>query len=215
MTDLLPREVAGKVRLRFDFVAESPCIQADLVQVRLVVLNVVANAAEALPGTGGEIVLRLTAILATRADLYSPYLGETPPEGAYVVLEVVDSGCGMEEATLARIFDPCFTTKFTGRGLGLAAVLGIVRGHKGTIQVHSVVGQGTTVRLLFPAADGIGEERRATEPAAREARQGDDPDRGRRESGPRPGTARLRASGVHRDRGGRRRRGRTTVPRHG
>ena len=76
--------------------------------------------------------------------------------GTYVKLEVHDSGCGMDEVTVNRIFDPFFTTKFTGRGLlGLAAVQGIVRGHKGALKVYSRPGSGTTFKILFPATDEL------------------------------------------------------------
>jgi CheY-like chemotaxis protein len=74
-------------------------------------------------------------------------------EGCYVYLEVSDTGCGMDAKTKARIFDPFYTTKFTGRGLGLAAVMGIIRSHKGALQVYSEPGQGTTFKALFPFCD--------------------------------------------------------------
>jgi CheY-like chemotaxis protein len=89
-------------------------------------------------------------VRATLADLYGP----TPLTPAtYAFLEVADDGCGMSEDTRARLFEPFFTTKFTGRGLGLSAVQGIVRGHGGGIVLRTVLGQGTTIKVLMPCTD--------------------------------------------------------------
>jgi CheY-like chemotaxis protein len=115
-------------------------------------MNLVINGAEAIGQNDNGTVLVTTG--AQHVD--EPYLintlgGSELPDGAYVSLEVHDTGCGMDEATLGRIFDPFFTTKFTGRGLGLAAVQGIVRGHKGTMKIYSQPGAGTTFKVLFPA----------------------------------------------------------------
>ena len=78
-------------------------------------------------------------------------LDEPLPEGVYTYFEVADTGCGMDAETIEKIFDPFFTTKFTGRGLGMSAVLGIVRGHKGALKIYSEVDKGTTFKVLFPA----------------------------------------------------------------
>ena len=136
--------------------ADLPSIQADRGQMRQMFTNLVLNAAEATGGPGGAITVE-TGV----QELDPAYIGSHPeaaelPAGRYVRLEVRDAGCGMDDATKARIFDPFFSMKFTGRGLGLAAVAGIVRGHKGAILVTSAPGEGACFTVLLPAA-GPGE----------------------------------------------------------
>ncbi len=129
-----------------------PAIEADASQLQQVVLNLITNAAEAIAGQPGTITLRTARVEADRTLLDRFQMAENLPEGSYVGLDVTDTGCGMTGETLSRMFDPYFTTKFTGRGLGLAAVLGIVRGHRGALRVVSAPGEGTSFTVLFPAA---------------------------------------------------------------
>src|SRR5204863_3014993 len=98
--------------------------------LRQVVMNLVINAAESLPETNGVIRLSTGVVELAADELSSLLLGNGLPAGRYVYFEVCDMGCGMTEEVRSRIFDPFFTTKQSGRGLGLAAVLGIVRGHR-------------------------------------------------------------------------------------
>jgi CheY-like chemotaxis protein len=114
------------------------------------VSNLVTNATEALGDGGGSVLVRTTVEPCDRAVLAKAILGEDLEPGSYVVLEVSDSGSGMSADTVVRIFDPFFSTKFTGRGLGLAAVAGIVRTNGGAILIDSELGRGTTVRVLLP-----------------------------------------------------------------
>jgi two-component system, cell cycle sensor histidine kinase and response regulator CckA len=125
-----------KVAVRFELAKNLPRIEADANQVQQLILNLVTNSAEAIGEESGVITIRTAA----------------GPSNT-VVLEVCDTGCGMDGETRSRIFDPFFTTKFTGRGLGLAAVAGIVRGHKADIEVITAPGQGTTFRVAFPGAE--------------------------------------------------------------
>ena len=159
MARLLQATLPKHTVMRFEHAPWLPAIEGDPTQLRQVIMNLLTNAAEAMHAEGGVVTVRTSRVYAQPADLVSPYLHQELPAGSYVALEVTDTGCGMDEATLANIFDPFFTTKFTGRGLGLAGVLGIVRSHRGTVQVTSQPGQGTTFRVLLPCSD------RAAEPS--------------------------------------------------
>jgi PAS domain S-box-containing protein len=150
---LLESLVSRKSTLSFELTGDLPQIEADAGQVRQILVNLVNNAAEALGERKGKIAIRTGLMWAEGGELHSLNSGHMVPAGSYVYLEVTDTGAGMDKDTVARIFDPFFTTKFTGRGLGLPAVLGIVRAHRGSIQVVSNPGQGTKIRVFFPALD--------------------------------------------------------------
>jgi PAS domain S-box-containing protein len=138
-------EIAGLVRVSIPRLVELdqrlardlPAVEADRSQMQQLIMNLALNAAEAIGDQPGTVTI-VTSARETDAE-------------RQVVLEVCDTGCGMDEATKLRIFDPFFTTKFTGRGLGLAAVMGIIRAHKGTITVHTAPGRGSTFTVVLPA----------------------------------------------------------------
>jgi PAS domain S-box-containing protein len=140
--------VTSKARWEYELAETLPSVLADATQLRQVVLNLLTNAAEALGAEGGRVrvTLHVQPLDAPTAEL----LGG----GDYVHLTVTDSGCGMSPETQSRVFEPFFTTKLAGRGLGLAAVQGILRAHGGTIQVTSQLGEGTTMTVLLPVASG-------------------------------------------------------------
>jgi PAS domain S-box-containing protein len=161
MAALLEVSISKKVRVDYDFAPALPSFEGDATQIRQVIMNLITNASEAIGDQPGTIrvstgVLHCDRTYLDGLDEALPIGRSEPlPEGRYVYVEVADSGCGMSRETLARVFDPFFTTKFTGRGLGMSAVLGIVRGHAGALGIYSELGTGTTFRVLFPAA-GIG-----------------------------------------------------------
>jgi PAS domain S-box-containing protein len=130
----VPRNVELVLRLSKDV----PVIEGDPSQMHQLIMNLAINAAEAIGEAAGTVTI-------------ATYAQDTEAE-RQVVLQVRDTGCGMDEGTKSRIFDPFFTTKFTGRGLGLAAVLGIIRGHRGFISVETAPGQGSTFTIALPAA---------------------------------------------------------------
>jgi len=169
---LLQVALSKKVMLAYDLHEEPLAALADRSQLRRVIMNLITNAAEAIGDREGRIVIGTSARRYTAEELASrdPDSGLEP--GEYIRLSISDTGAGMSARSRARIFDPFYTTKSDGRGLGLAAVQGIVRGHRGTITLKSEPGVGTTFYLLLPrvpmtceaipTAAEAGLERRAT-----------------------------------------------------
>ncbi|NMQ19541.1 response regulator [Candidatus Competibacter phosphatis] len=151
MFSLLQSSISKKATLNLNLKEPLPPLHGDPGQIRQVIMNLVTNASEAIGDRGGVITISTGLMQCSREYLCEPYLYENLAEGLYVWFEVSDTGTGMDQETQRRIFEPFFTTKFTGRGLGLSAVLGIVRGHKGALKVYSKPGKGTTVKVLFPA----------------------------------------------------------------
>ncbi len=148
--------ISKNISLEFNLDHDIPGIMADPGQIQQVVMNLITNACEAIGHEPGQVI-----IASGIMDCDKPYLSrsrgeKTPEPGRYVWLEIKDSGAGMDSNTLQKLFDPFFSTKFTGRGLGLSAVLGIVQGHNGAIMVESAKGRGTAVRVLFPVPDDTG-----------------------------------------------------------
>ncbi len=141
-----------------------PRIDADATQLRQVIMNLVVNAGEAIGDEKGTITVASGWLDYQPADYPDLVLDEHLTAGRYVYLDVTDTGAGMDKSTLDKLFDPFFTTKFTGRGLGMSAVLGIVRGHHGAIQVCSEVGRGTAFRILFPVSEKADESLSAPVP---------------------------------------------------
>lgn len=156
---LIEISVSKNVVLKFDLHEILPSIEGDAAQLRQVVMNLVTNASEAIGKRSGAITISTGKESCNREFIDSTEsmawvgLDELPKEGMYVYVEVSDSGCGMNEETLKKIFDPFFSTKFTGRGLGMAALIGIVRGHLGGILIHTEIGKGSTIRIYFPESE--------------------------------------------------------------
>ncbi|HJZ95041.1 MAG TPA: response regulator, partial [Candidatus Solibacter sp.] len=152
IVSLISASIPKGVTLTLDFQRDLPLIEGDSGQLQQLIMNLVINGAEAIESGNGTVTVSTRLREIDGSYVKDNLAGDNIPPGAYVVLEVHDSGVGMDTTTQARIFDPFFTTKFAGRGLGLAAVLGIVRGHKGALTVYSEPGKGTTFKVFLPVA---------------------------------------------------------------
>ena len=153
-TQLIQLSIDKTAVLRFNLTEPLTPVEADATQMRQVIMNLVINASEALGGKSGVITLNTGLVRADRNYIEQTVLSPDLDEGDYAFIEVCDNGCGMTPEQQARIFEPFFTTKFTGRGLGLSAVLGIVRGHRGALRIYSEAGKGTTFKVILPTAPG-------------------------------------------------------------
>ncbi|RME81544.1 MAG: response regulator, partial [Zetaproteobacteria bacterium] len=152
IVQVLKASIGKHVEIRLELPDGLPTIEGDAVQIQQVIMNLVLNAAAAIGEEAGVVSIATGVVEADAAYLADSCIENELPSGSYVFLQVSDTGCGMDEATKAKIFEPFFSTKFIGRGMGMSAVLGIVRSHHGTIKIDSQPGQGTTVRVLFPAS---------------------------------------------------------------
>ncbi len=155
---LLEISIPDNVRIAYELDPAPHTIQVDTTQLRQVIMNLVTNAYEALQPEGGHVVIRTGLKQLNAADRLRYANGEHIKDGSYACLEVEDDGAGMTAETTERLFDPFYTTKPDGTGLGMAAVLGIVRGHSGAMSVTSKQQRGTTIRVVLPAAL-VGEEK--------------------------------------------------------
>ncbi len=157
---LTQRSIPRCVRVEIEVTRDPLVVLADVSQLRQVVMNLVLNAAEAIGDADG------TVMITTRRSILTGAESDPLPPGEYAAIEVRDTGCGMDDATARRIFEPFFSTKFTGRGLGLAAVSGILRRHGASIDVKSKKDHGSTFRVLVPVAAGATESNAPTSQAS-------------------------------------------------
>jgi PAS domain S-box-containing protein len=147
-------EAAGATgNLAINFAPDLPSVEVDADQVRQLLDILVRNAAEAIGKTDGRITLAADVASLDAEALAAMILSPAPPPGRFLRLSVTDTGCGMDGRARDHATDPFFTTKQPGRGLGLAAVRGIVQGHDGTMRIESEPGRGTTVEVYFPLRD--------------------------------------------------------------
>jgi PAS domain S-box-containing protein len=150
---ILKASMPGTVNLEINLPSPGPAVMINASEIQQVLTNLITNAWEAV-GTGRGSI-HLSVKTASPADIPESHrfpVGQQPQESAYACLEVADTGCGIAENDIEKLFDPFFTSKFTGRGLGLAMVLGIVKAHDGCVTVESTPGQGSTFRVFLPVS---------------------------------------------------------------
>jgi two-component system, cell cycle sensor histidine kinase and response regulator CckA len=129
-------------------------VSGDPAQIKQVIMNLIANGADAIGNKPGEVSITLAEVTLANEELvhYGMFTNTTLNKGRYALIEIGDTGGGISKDIMDNIFDPFFTTKFTGRGLGLSAVLGIIRGHEGGIAIESTEGKGTLFRIIIPVS---------------------------------------------------------------
>ena len=152
MPHLLEVSISKRVQLIYHLEPNLPLLEADGAQIQQVIMNLVTNASESIGDRDGTIRLTTGSEFLHAPEEQVESHGWFLAPGLYVTLEVADTGCGMSADTRKRLFDPFFTTKFSGRGLGLSAMLGILKGHNAGIRIHSRLGEGSSFKLFFPAS---------------------------------------------------------------
>jgi len=148
---ILRSQMSKSIIVRKALMPDVPAIEADPVQMQQVMMNLCLNASEAMADQGGILSITTDKVVLQEAQSQQS-MCSPPAPGVYAVFEVADTGCGMDNEVQKHIFEPFYTSKAQSRGLGLAAALGIVKNHRGGIEVVSEPGQGSTFRVFLPAS---------------------------------------------------------------
>ncbi len=147
INELIPKHI----NLSTSIPSPGPSIQANFHHIQLILLNIIRNSWEAIDTNEGTIALRIANVSASSIPRHNCFpVNWTPVTTNYACIEVADNGCGFEDKDIETAFDPFYSTKFTGRGLGLSVVLGLVQAHNGVATVESTPGRGTTISVFFP-----------------------------------------------------------------
>jgi CheY-like chemotaxis protein len=165
---LIRSSISKKIALHFDLASGISTVEADPSQMQQVFMNLALNAAEAIGDEAGAIFVTTGEQHVAPGAIRDALEGWPIDSGLHAFLDVRDTGCGMDAEARTKIYDPFFTTKFQGRGLGLAAVAGIVRSHKGAIQLTTAPGAGSTFRVFFPATPQAAAKGSPTQPLEEE-----------------------------------------------
>jgi len=151
---LIKSTLPGNVVMETDFPLPRPIIMANTGEIQQILTNLITNAREAIGNDKGTISLSIKTVSPIDIPTKNRFpINWQPQNNTYACLEVADTGSGIEDKDIEKLFDPFFSTKFTGRGMGLAAVLGIVNSHKGVITVDSKPGRGSTFLLFLPVPE--------------------------------------------------------------
>ena len=154
---LLNATLLNGVMLQRDLTPNLPPIEAKRAHIQQIVMNLIINAAESIEGGNGIIVLRTGREMLREHDKRHTFVnGRSPHPGSYVYLQITDTGCGMSSQQMQKIFSPFYTTKPTGRGLGLSTILDIVNLYQGGITVESKPNLGTTFCIFLPLPTHLG-----------------------------------------------------------
>lgn len=154
MVNMLKSSIPQNVEIKFSISTNIPFIKGDVSQLGQIIVNLIINASEAIGNEKGEILIALSIKDIQSGQPDTDHLGKVIQAGRYVCLEITDNGCGMDDDIKQKMFEPFYTTKVMGRGLGMSAVLGLISLHKGSLQLTSQPGSGTTFKVYLPAQTG-------------------------------------------------------------
>jgi len=155
LVKMLRSAIKKNISIELDLKRDVPEISGDNSQIQQIVMNLIINAAEAIDDSNGTISVGLRKAAFRAEDGETDFFGQLIKPGDYACIDVTDTGCGMDEEIQKRIFEPFFTTKFTGRGLGMSAILGIIKSHEGALKLSSTPAVGTKFSIYFPLERAI------------------------------------------------------------